>query len=117
MLDVSPRVRRRRRYKYQEDAANAMQISEHITTKLGRKIKLLPTGWHKYTEKANSFCQVIMKGLAIPDGIEKKGYWEESVLYLVNEKINAWKGNSQTKVKEHFMSKFYTDKCFHVLLL
>ena len=40
-----------------------------------------------------------MKGLAIPDEIDKKGYWEGSVSYLVNEKFNVWKGNSQKKSK------------------
>ena len=117
MNDINPRVRRRRRYKYREDAANAMQITEHITKKLGRKFKLLPTGCYKYTEKANSFCQVLMKGLAIPEKTNKKGYWEESVCYLVNEKFNAWKGNSQTKIKEQFMNKFYTEFFFDASLV
>jgi hypothetical protein len=48
---------------------------------------MLPKNWTKWREDRNSLCQMILKKVSVPVGIEGRMYWDSMLFSMTNGKI------------------------------
>ena len=47
---------------------------------------MLPKSWSKWRDDKRSVCQMILKKVALPVGVDGKSYWEATILGITNDK-------------------------------
>ncbi len=53
-------------------------------------------------------CQMILKKVALPVGVDGKSYWKAMILGIMNEKFCSLRANFKQKFFEQFQGKFYS---------
>jgi hypothetical protein len=69
------------------------------------RTKLLPKNWTKWREEKNSLCQLILKKVAIPAGIDGRMYWESMLLSMTNAKFCSLRSNFKQEILEQFQGE------------
>jgi hypothetical protein len=54
---------------------------------------MLPKSWSKWRDDKRSLCQMILKKVALPLGVEGKSYWEAMILGITNNKFCSLREN------------------------
>jgi hypothetical protein len=49
--------------------------------------------WSKWRDDKKSLCQMILKKVALPGGVDGKSYWEAIILAITNDKLCSLKAN------------------------
>jgi hypothetical protein len=74
---------------------------------LARKQEL-PKSWSKWRDDKISVCQMILKKVALPVGVDGKSYWEAMILAITNNKFCSLRSNFMQELFEQFQGKFYS---------
>jgi hypothetical protein len=70
--------------------------------------KMLPKSWSKWRDDVRSLCQMILKKVALPLGVDGKSYWEAMILGITNNKVCSLRANFKQELFEQFQSKFHS---------
>ena len=68
--------------------------------------KILPNKWSKWREDRNSLCQMILRKVAIPVGVDGQSYWEAMILGITNDKFCALRANFKQELFKQFQGKY-----------
>ncbi len=69
---------------------------------------MLPKSWSKWRGDKRSLCQMILKKVALPVGVDGKSYWEAMILGITNNKFCSVRANFKQELFELFQGKFYS---------
>ena len=58
---------------------------------------------------ARSVCQMILRKVAIPVGVNGQSYWEAMILGITNDKFCALRANFKQELFEQFQGKYARD--------
>jgi hypothetical protein len=53
-------------------------------------------------------CQMILKKVALPVGVDGKPYWEAMILGITNDKLCSLRANFKQELFDQFQGKFYS---------
>ncbi len=67
--------------------------------------KLLPKIWTKWREDRNSLCQMILKKVSLPAGIDGRMYWDSMLLSMPNGKFYSLRSNFKQEIFKQFQGK------------
>ncbi len=70
--------------------------------------KMLPKSWSKWRDDKRSLCQMILKKVALPVGVDGKSYWDSMTLGITNDKFRSLRANFKQELFEQFQGKFYS---------
>ncbi len=69
---------------------------------------MLPKSWSKWRDDRRSLCQMTLKKVALPVGVDGKSYWEAMILGITNDKFCSLRANFKQELIEQFHGKFYS---------
>jgi hypothetical protein len=68
---------------------------------------MLPKSCSKWRDDKRNLCQMIIKKVALPLGVDGKSYWEAMILGIKNNKFCSLRANFKQELFEQFQGKFY----------
>jgi hypothetical protein len=68
---------------------------------------MLPKNWSKWRDDKRSLCQLILKKIVLPVGVDGNSYWEVMLLGLTNEKICSLRANFKQELFEQFQGELF----------
>jgi hypothetical protein len=70
--------------------------------------KMLPESWSNWRDDNRSLCQMILRKVALPLGVDGKSYWEAMILGITHHKFCSMRANFKEELFEQFQGKFYS---------
>jgi hypothetical protein len=64
--------------------------------------------WSKWRDDKISLCEMILKKVALPLGVDEKLYWGAMILGITNGKFCSLKANFKQELFGKFQGKFYS---------
>ncbi len=90
------------------DDINQQAVASYVREAIWPGNKMLPKSWSKWRDDKRSLCQMILKKVALPLGVDGKSYWEAMILEITNNKFCSLLGNFKQELFEQFQGKFYS---------
>ncbi len=90
------------------DHINQQAIASYLREAIWPGNKMLPKSWSKWRDDKRSLCQMILKKVALPVGVDGKSYWDAMILGITNDKFWSLRANFKQELLEQFQSKFYS---------
>jgi hypothetical protein len=90
------------------DHINQQAIASYVREAIWPGNKMLPKSWSKWRDDIRSFCQMILRKVALPVGVVEKSYWEAMILGITNNKFCSLRANFKQELFEQFLGKFYS---------
>jgi hypothetical protein len=69
---------------------------------------MFPKSWSKWRDDKGSFCQIILKKVALPLAVDGNLYWEAMILGITNDRFCSLRANFKQELFEQFQGKFYS---------
>jgi len=88
------------------DQINQQVVTSYLREAIWPSNKILPNKWSKWREDRNSLCQMILRKVAIPLGVDGQSYWEAMILGITNDKFCALRANFKQELFEQFQGKY-----------
>ena len=88
------------------DQINQQVVTSYLREAIWPSNKILPNKWSKWREDRNSLCQMILRKVAIPVGVDGQSYWEAMILGITNDKFCALRANFKQELFEQFQGKY-----------
>jgi hypothetical protein len=88
-----------------EDLINQGVVAAFLRESVWPRTKLLPKNWTKWREDRNSLCQMILKKVSVPAGIDGRMYWDLMLLSMTNGKFCSLKSNFKQEIFDQFQGK------------
>ena len=93
------------------DQINQQTVGSFVREVIWPCNKMLPKKWSQWREEKDSLCQMILRKVAIPIGVDKKSYWESILLGITNNKFCALRANFKQELFEQYQGEIH----FHYL--
>ncbi len=90
------------------DYINWQAVASYVREAIWPGNKMLPKSWSKWRDDKRSLCQMILKKVALPVGVDGKSYWEAMILGITNDKFCSLMANFKKELFEQFQGKFYS---------
>jgi hypothetical protein len=91
------------------DHINQQTVASYVREAIWQGNKMLPRSWSKWRDDKRSLCQMILKKVALPLGVDGKTYWEAIILGIINkDKFCSLRVNFKQELFEQFQGKFYS---------
>jgi hypothetical protein len=87
------------------DHINQQAVALYLREAIWPSNKILPKKWSKWRDDSNSLCQMILRKVAIPVGVDRKSYWESMILGFTNKTFCALRANFKQELFEQFQGK------------
>jgi hypothetical protein len=88
-----------------QDLINQGVVAAFLREAVWPRTKLLPKNWTKWREEKNSLCQMILKKVSVPVGIDGRMYWESMLLSMTNGKFCSLRSNFKQEIFEQFQGE------------
>lgn len=88
------------------DQINQQTVASYLREAVWPSNKMLPKKWSQWREERNSMCQMILRKVALPVGVDKRSYWESMILGITNDKFCALRANFKQEMFEQFQGQF-----------
>ena len=88
-----------------KDLINQGVVAAFLREPVWPHTKLLPKNWTKWREEKNSLCQMILKKVSVPVGIDGRMYWESMLLSMTNGKFCSLRSNFKQEIFEQFQGE------------
>ncbi len=75
------------------DHINQQAVASYVREAIWPGNKMLPKSSSKWRDDKRSLCQMILKKVALPLGVDGKSYWEAMILGITNEKFCSLRAN------------------------
>jgi hypothetical protein len=85
-----------------QDQINQGVVAVFLRELMWPQTKMLPKNWTKWREVKNSFCQMILKKVSVPVGIEGRMYWDSMLLSMTNGKFCSLRSNFKQEISKQF---------------
>jgi hypothetical protein len=82
------------------DHINQQAVASYIREAIWPGNKMLPKSWSKWRDDKRSLCQMILKKVALPLGVDGKSYWEAMILGTTNHKFWSLRANFKQELFE-----------------
>ncbi len=90
------------------DHITQQAVASHVREAIWPGNKMLPKSWSKWRDDKRSLCQMILKKVALPVGVDGKSYWEAMILGITKDKFCLLRANFKQELFEQFQGKFYS---------
>jgi hypothetical protein len=90
------------------DHMNQQAVASHVREAIWPGNNMLPKSWSWGRDDKRSLCQMILKKVALPLGVDGKSYWEAIILGITNNKFCSLRANFKQELFEQFQAKFYS---------
>jgi hypothetical protein len=90
------------------DHINQKAVASYVKEAIWPGTEMLPKSWSKWRDDEKSLCQIILKKVALPVGVDGKSYWEAMILGITNNRFCALRANFKQELFEQFQGKFYS---------
>ena len=87
------------------DQINQQTVGSFVREVIWPCNKMLPKKWSQWREEKDSLCQMILRKVAIPIGVDKKSYWESLLLGITNDKFCALRANFKQELFDQFQGE------------
>ena len=88
-----------------QDLVNQGVVAAFLRESVWPRTKLLPKNWTKWREDRNSLCQMILKKVSVPAGIDGRMYWDSMLLSMTNGKFCSLRSNFKQELLEQFQGE------------
>jgi hypothetical protein len=88
------------------DYINQQAVASYVREAIWSGNKMLPKSWRKWRDDKRSLCQMILKKVALPLGVDGKSYREAMILGITNDKFCSLRANVKQELFEQFHGKF-----------
>ena len=85
-----------------QDQINQGVVAEFLRESVWPRTKILPKNWTKWRDDKNCFCQMILKKVSVPVGIEGRMYWDSMLLSMTNGMFCSLRSNFKQEIFEQF---------------
>jgi hypothetical protein len=85
-----------------QDQINQGVVAAFLRESVWPLTKILPKNWTKWRGDKNSLCQMILKKVSVPVGIEGRMYWDSMLLSMTNGKFCSLRSNFKQEIFEQF---------------
>ena len=75
------------------DHINQQAVASYVREAFWQGNKMLLKSWNKWRDDKRSLCQMILKKVALPVGVDGKSYWEAIILGITNDKFCSLRVN------------------------
>jgi hypothetical protein len=69
---------------------------------------MLSKSWSKWRNDKRNLCQMILKKVALPVGVDRKSYWGAFILGTTNDKFCSLRTNFKQELFKQIQGKFYS---------
>ncbi len=91
------------------DHINQQAVASYVREAIWPENNMLPKSCSKWRVDKRSLCQIILKKVALPVGVDGKLYWEAMILGITNNKfLCSLRANFKQELFEQFQGKFYS---------
>ncbi len=90
------------------DHINQQAVAYYVREAIWPVNKMLPKSWSKWRDDKRFKCQMILKKVALPVGVDVKSYWEAMILGITNDKFCSLRANFKQELFKQFQGKFYS---------
>ncbi len=90
------------------DHINQQAVASYVREAIWPGNKMLPKSWSKWRDNERSQCEMIVKKVELPMGVDGKSYWEAMILGITNNKFCSLRANFKQELFEQFQGKFYS---------
>jgi hypothetical protein len=84
------------------DHINQEAVASYVREAIWPWNKMVPKSWSKWRDDKRSLCQVILKKVALPMGVDRKSYWEAIILGITNNKFCSLRANFKQELFKQF---------------
>ena len=88
------------------DHINQQAVATYVREAIWPRNKMLPKSWSEWRDDNRSLCQMILKKVALPVGVDGKSYWEAMILAITNNKFCSLRANFKQELFEQFQGNF-----------
>jgi hypothetical protein len=88
-----------------QDLINQGVVAAFLRESVWPCTKLLPKNWTKWREYKNCLCQMILKKVSVPVGIDGRMHWESMLLSMTNGKFCSLRSNFKQEIFEQFQGE------------
>ncbi len=85
---------------------NQQAVASYVREAIWPGNKMLPKSWSKLRDDKRSLCQMILKKVALPLGVDGKSYWEAILLGITNNKFCSLRANFKQSCLSSFKVSF-----------
>jgi hypothetical protein len=89
------------------DIINQQVVASYVREAIWPGNKMLSKSWSKWRDDERSLCQMILKKVALPVGVDGKSVWEAMILGITNNNVWSLRANFKQELFEQFQGKFY----------
>ncbi len=90
------------------DHINQQAFASYLREAIWPGNKMLPKSRSKWRNDKRSLCQMILKKVALPLGVDGKSYWKAMILGITNDMICSLRANFKQELFEQFQGKLYS---------
>jgi hypothetical protein len=84
---------------------NQQTVGSYLREAVWPSNKMLPKKWSQWMEERNCLCQMILRKVAVPVGVDNRSYWESMILGITNDKFCALQANFKQELFEQFQGE------------
>jgi hypothetical protein len=88
-----------------QDQINQGVVAAFLRESVWPQTKKLPKNWTKWRDDKNSLCQMILKKVSVPVGIEGRMYWDSMLLSMTNGEFCSLRSNFKQEIFEQFQGE------------
>jgi hypothetical protein len=88
-----------------QDLINQGVVTAFLRESVWPRTKLRPKNWATWREEKNSLCQMILKKISVPVGIDGRMNWESMLLSMTNGKFCSLRSNFKQEIFEQFQGE------------
>jgi hypothetical protein len=88
-----------------QDQINQGVVAAFLREPVRPRTKIPPKNWTKWRDEKNSLCQMILKKVSVPVGIEGRMYWDSMLLSMTNGKFCSLRSNFKQEIFEQFQGE------------
>ncbi len=84
------------------DHTNQQAVASYVREAIWPGNKMLPKSWSEWRDDKRGLCQMILKNVALPLGVDRKSYWEAMILGITNNKFCSLRANFKQEMFKQF---------------
>ena len=106
------KTRRKKETQTLTDKLNSSHVNQYWKKVVWPYVKILDKRWPKWSTKAGSVCERVMKLVTVPHLMSDKEYWYETVCGFINDKNCALRSGLKEDVKKQYNGMYSCCKVY-----
>ncbi len=89
------------------DQINQQTVAAYVQESIRPRNKMLPKNWSKWRDDKRSLCQMILKKIVLPVGVDGKLYWEVMLPGLTYDKFCSLRASFKQELFEQRQGELF----------